>query len=896
MVKPPRAPARSDARVEPSMAAETARYNPRAAEPRWQAAWDEAKLHEPSGEGEPYYVLEMFPYPSGRIHVGHTRNYTMGDVVARYKRMRGFDVLHPMGWDAFGLPAENAAMERGVHPGGWTRSNIATMKRQLQSMGFSLDWSREVATCEPDYYGHQQRLFLDFLQAGLAERRTARVNWDPVENTVLANEQVIDGKGWRSGAPVEQRDLTQWFFRITDYAEDLLEALDGLDRWPDKVRTMQRNWIGKSQGAMIRFELTEAIEGFGDVLPIYTTRPDTLFGAGFMAVAAEHPLARLAAERDPDAAAFVKSAQALGTSEEAIEKAEKRGYDTGFRVRHPLAGTGDVPEGATLPVWIANFILMGYGTGAIFGCAAHDQRDHDFARRYELPIIPVVAPSEAMEGDERAAYERRIREGTEAYVGPGRIINSAFLDGMTVEEAKTTIIDRLAARKIDGTAQAEATTNYRLRDWLLSRQRYWGCPIPVIHCDACGTVPVPADQLPVILPEDVSFDRPGNPLDHHPTWKHVACPSCGGDASRETDTMDTFVDSSWYFARFTSPGATSPTDPDAANHWLPVDQYIGGVEHAVLHLLYSRFFTRAMRATGHLDLDEPFAGLFTQGMVVHETYRVGNDGTAGRWAGPEEVRIEGEGTERRAVLIETGEPVRIGAIEKMSKSKRNVIDLDAIVEARGADVARWFVLSDSPPDRDVEWTESGADGANRFVQRVWRLVAENAGRVADAGAPLGADDLRRATHRAIEGVGSDIERLAFNKAVARLYEFTNAVQQAAPTADPASLREALRTLCLLTSPMIPHVAEECWHALGEKGLAAAAAWPEADADLVREAQIVLPVQVNGKRRAEIAVALDASKEVVEGTALADEAVARALAGAEPKRVIVVPGRIVNIVV
>ena len=878
------------------MAAETARYDPSQSEARWQRAWEESGLHAPTGEGEPYYVLEMFPYPSGRIHVGHTRNYTMGDVVARFKRMKGFDVLHPMGWDAFGLPAENAAMERGVHPGGWTRENIATMKRQLQSMGFSLDWSREVATCEPSYYGHQQKLFLDFLEAGLAERRTARVNWDPVENTVLANEQVIDGKGWRSGAPVEQRDLTQWFFRITDYAEDLLDALDGLERWPDKVRTMQRNWIGKSQGASIRFELTEPVDGFGTVLPIYTTRPDTLFGAGFMAIAAEHPLARVVAQRDEGADRFIKDAQALGTSEEAIEKAEKRGYDTGLRVRHPLAGVGDVADDATLPVWIANFILMGYGTGAIFGCAAHDQRDHDFARRYDLPIIPVVAPSEAMEGEERAAFERRIREGEDAYVGPGRIINSAFLDGKTVEDAKAAIIERLAGREVEGAPQAEATTNYRLRDWLLSRQRYWGCPIPVVHCDRCGTVPVPTDQLPVTLPEDVAFDRPGNPLDHHPTWKHVSCPSCDGEAVRETDTMDTFVDSSWYFARFTSPGAANPTDAAKANHWLPVDQYIGGVEHAVLHLLYSRFFTRAMRKTGHLDLDEPFAGLFTQGMVVHETYRLGPDGPEGRWVAPEDVRIAGEGAARTATMIETGEPVAIGAIEKMSKSKRNVIDLDAIVGTRGADVARWFVLSDSPPDRDVEWTEAGAEGANRFVQRVWRLVTESGDRVAQAGEASGADDLRRATHRAIEGVGSDIERLAFNKAVARLYEFTNAIQARAAKAEPASLREALSTLCLLVSPMIPHVAEECWRALGHETLAAAQSWPSADPDLVREDQITLPVQVNGKRRAEIAVAADADREAVEDAALADSAVARALDGAAPKRVIVVPGRIVNIVV
>ena len=876
-------PTRADERVE--------RYDPSAAEPRWQKAWDEAGLHR-AGSGaadgrEPYYVLEMFPYPSGRIHVGHTRNYTMGDVVARHRRMLGHDVLHPMGWDAFGLPAENAAIERNVHPGEWTRQNIAIMRRQLQSMGFSLDWSREFATCDPEYYAHQQALFLDFLEAGLAERRTARVNWDPVENTVLANEQVIDGKGWRSGAPVEQRELVQWFLKITDRAEDLLEAIDRLEDWPEKVRTMQRNWIGRSEGALVRFELTEPVDGFGDVLEIYTTRPDTMFGAGFMALAPEHPLSRLIAESDPGAEAFIREAAALGTSEEAIEKADKRGHDTGLRVRHPLI------EGETLPVWIANFILMGYGTGAIFGCAAHDQRDHDFARAYGLPIIPVVAPTEALEGD-LAAFERGIVEGTQAYVGPGRAINSDFLDGKSIEEAKAAMIAHLASREVDGAPQAEARTNYRLRDWLISRQRYWGCPIPVVHCEACGSVPVPREELPVRLPEDVSFERPGNPLAHHPDWKHVACPSCGGEAVRETDTMDTFVDSSWYFTRFTAPDAGTPTVPETADRWLPVDQYIGGVEHAVLHLLYSRFFTRAMRATGHCDLDEPFKGLFTQGMVVHETYRVGPPGPGGRWLAPSEVEVAGEGDARTARERDTGETAAIGPVVKMSKSSRNVIDLDDIVATRGADVARWFVLSDSPPDRDIEWTEAGAEGANRFVQRVWRLTREGAAS-ADAGEPAGADPLRRATHRAIEGVGQDIERLAFNKAVARLYEFVNAIGSASD-APAASRNEALRTLALLVSPMMPHLAEECWSMLGGEGLAAAQAWPEADPALVREDEIVLPVQVNGKRRAEIRVAREAAKGDVEAAALADEAVQRAMDGAPPKKVIVVPGRIVNIVV
>ncbi|MFL1876262.1 leucine--tRNA ligase, partial [Hansschlegelia beijingensis] len=684
----------------------TERYNAREAEPRWQARWDERKLFQTNeADGRPtYYVLEMFPYPSGRIHMGHVRNYAMGDVVARYKRAKGFDVLHPMGWDAFGLPAENAAIERKVHPKAWTYENIATMRNQLKSIGLSLDWSREIATCDPEYYAQQQRLFLDFLKAGLAYRRKSKVNWDPVDNTVLANEQVIDGRGWRSGALVEQRELTQWFLKITAFSEELLSALDGLPRWPEKVRTMQKNWIGRSEGMLVRWALANAHgDGALKEVEVYTTRPDTLFGASFIAVSADHPLAAACAACDPELAAFVEECRRAGTSLAALETAEKKGYDTGLRAAHPLDPSWE------LPVYVANFVLMDYGTGAIFGCPAHDQRDYDFARAYGLPIKPVVAPVGA-DADALIADA--------AYDGDGVLVNSRFLDGLDVAAAKEEVARRLEAATLGNRPVGERKVNWRLRDWGISRQRYWGCPIPIIHCEACGPQPVPDDQLPVLLPEDVSFDQPGNPLDRNEAWRTVSCPACGGPARRETDTMDTFVDSSWYYARFTSPRATTPTERAVADRWLPVDQYIGGVEHAILHLLYSRFFTRAMKMTGHLGIDEPFAGLFTQGMVVHETYR----DASGQWVAPSEIAINEADGQRRAARLSNGDPIEIGPIEKMSKSKKNTVDPNDIIETYGADTARWFMLSDSPPERDVIWTEAGVEGASRFVQRVWRLV------------------------------------------------------------------------------------------------------------------------------------------------------------------------------
>ena len=869
----------------------TERYNAREAEARWQQVWaDKAVFTTKNDDPRPkYYVLEMFPYPSGRIHMGHVRNYTMGDVVARYKRAKGFNVLHPMGWDAFGMPAENAAMQNRVHPKTWTYDNIAAMRNQLKTIGLSLDWEREFATCDVAYYSKQQKLFLDFLKAGLAYRRQSKVNWDPVDMTVLANEQVIDGRGWRSGAVVEQRELTQWFFKITEYAEDLLTAIDGLDRWPDKVRLMQRNWIGRSEGLLIHWPLNPATTPGGETeLDVYTTRPDTIFGASFCAIAADHPLARKAAESNPALQAFIEECRRMGTSVAALETAEKKGFDTGIRAIHPLD-----PDW-TLPVYVANFVLMDYGTGAIFGCPSGDQRDLDFANKYGLSVIPVVMPKD---GDART-----FSITDEAYTGDGVMINSRFLDGMTPAEAFDAVAERLANVRDGDRPVAVRQVNYRLRDWGISRQRYWGCPIPVIHCDTCGVVPVPETDLPVELPEDIEFDRPGNPLDRHPTWKHVACPSCGANARRETDTMDTFVDSSWYFARFTDPTNSQPTDKSVADAWLPVDQYIGGVEHAILHLLYSRFFARAMTKTGHLNVTEPFKGLFTQGMVTHETYRA----KSGEWLTPAEVRIEDGDGVRRAIEIATGDEVEIGAVEKMSKSKKNTVDPTDIIETYGADTARWFMLSDSPPERDVEWTEEGVQGAWRFMQRVWRLIGEVVERtpqksLVPGGFSPAALALRRATHKTLAAVSADIEQLSFNRAVARLYELVNILSKAVQSEDLTApdmcyaVRETSEILVQMMAPMTPHLAEECWRALGHERLLAEAEWPAVEEALLVEDTVTMPVQINGKKRADLTVARNASNAEVEAATLALEAVSRALDGKPPRRIIVVPQRIVNVV-
>jgi leucyl-tRNA synthetase len=866
----------------------TERYNPRDAEFRWQKAWDEAKLFETDNDDprEKYYVLEMFPYPSGRIHMGHVRNYTMGDVVARTKRARGYNVLHPMGWDAFGMPAENAAMQNKVHPKDWTYQNIAVMKRQLKSMGLSLDWSREFATCDVDYYHRQQMLFVDFLDKGLVYRKQSKVNWDPEDMTVLANEQVIDGRGWRSGALVEQRDLVQWFFKITDFSEDLLASLDELPNWPEKVRLMQKNWIGKSEGLQLRWEV--AGDAPATEIEVYTTRPDTLFGASFLAIAADHPLAKALAETNKELAAFSDKCRQMGTSVAALETAEKMGFDTGVRVRHPFD-----PDWL-VPVYVANFVLMEYGTGAIFGCPAHDQRDFDFATKYDLPITTVVRP--ANEGADWTV-------GDKPYDGDGLMVNSRFLDGMTPEAAFDDIAARLEQINLGNAAQAQRKVQFKLRDWGISRQRYWGCPIPVIHCEACGVVPVPKKDLPVKLPDDIEFDRPGNPLDRHPTWRHVNCPQCGKAARRETDTMDTFVDSSWYYARFTAPWMNEPTDRKAADAWLPVDQYIGGIEHAILHLLYSRFFARAMSATGHLGVKEPFKGLFTQGMVVHETYR-----NAGGWVQPSEILIEGEGETRRAKMLSDGSAVEIGSIEKMSKSKKNTIDPDDIIASYGADTARWFMLSDSPPERDVIWTESGVEGAHRFVQRIWRLIGEAADGLKAAGPANGAEGesgvIRKAAHKTLKAVGEDIDRLSFNKAVARIYELVNTLHPAlsaiaagkADAVTAAAAKEASTILVQLIAPMMPHLAEECWVVLGNSGMVADADWPVFDPALIVENDVTMPVQVNGKKKGDLTIARDADQSAVEQAVLALDFVQAALAGAKPKKVIVVPQRIVNVVV
>ncbi|WP_297111332.1 leucine--tRNA ligase [uncultured Devosia sp.] len=865
------------------------RYNPRESEPKWQKVWDEHKSFVTANDDprDPYYVLEMFPYPSGRIHMGHVRNYAMGDVVARYHRARGMNVLHPMGWDAFGLPAENAAIERKTHPGAWTYQNIEAMKAQLKSMGLSIDWTREIATCSPDYYKHQQAMFIDMLEAGLVTRKSSKVNWDPVDMTVLANEQVIDGKGWRSGAVVEQRELTQWFFKISDFAEELLEALDGLTGWPEKVRIMQRNWIGKSEGLRLLFELQASEKTDATSIEVFTTRPDTIFGASFIGLSPDHPLTTQLATASPGLAEFVAECHRHGTATETLEKAEKQGVDTGLRVKHPVI------EGETLPVYVANFILMDYGTGAIFGCPAHDQRDLDFARKYGLPVKPVVLPPDT----DPASFAI----GNEAYVDTGNIFNSGFLDGLSIEDAKKAIAEFFAARTVDGKPQGKIEVNYRLRDWGISRQRYWGCPIPVIHCEVCGTIPVPKKDLPVVLPEDVTFEKPGNALDHHPTWKHVHCPQCGAAARRETDTMDTFVDSSWYFARFTAPDADTPTIPAVADRWLPVDQYIGGIEHAILHLLYSRFFTRAMKATGHVGLSEPFKGMFTQGMVTHETYK----GEKGEWVPPTDIVIESEGETRSARHATTGAPITIGSVEKMSKSKKNVVDPDEIVRTYGADTARWFMLSDSPPERDVQWTESGVEGASRFQQRVWRLVNDVVGIAQQSSDTVASDSadalgLRKIIHRAVAGVAQDIEGLGFNRAVARIYELTNALAKAKEASKGpelvTTLREGVEKLVQLINPMMPHLAESCWEVLEKQGLVADAPWPEVDQALLVDDEVTLPIQINGKRRGEITVAKDLPAAEVEALVLALELVQKALDGKAPKKVVVVPNRIVNIVV
>jgi leucyl-tRNA synthetase len=836
-----------------------ANYNSKETEAKWQKTWESQHCFTTRHDAlrQKYYVLEMFPYPSGRIHMGHLRNYTIGDVIARYKRAQGYNVMHPMGWDAFGLPAENAAIQNNVHPAKWTYENIAHMREQLKTIGLSYDWDLEIATCAPEYYRHEQKMFLDFLKNGLAYRKESLVNWDPVDNTVLANEQVIDGRGWRSGALVERKKLNQWFLKITDFSEDLLQGLEGLTAWPEHVRLMQEKWIGKSEGLQLFF----TIEGRSDQLTVFTTRPDTIFGASFAAIAPSHPLAIELAAKSPAMQTFIEECNALGLAEEAIEKAEKKGFNTGLFLQHPFQ------QEVKIPLYIANFVLMEYGTGAIFGCPAHDQRDFDFAKKYDLPILPVISPDGASDF-----------EITDApYSGDGKVINSGFLNGLSVAEAKSVV-----CTKIEALAQGKKTISYRLRDWGVSRQRYWGCPIPIIYCDHCGTVPVPEEQLPVKLPEDVTFDKPGNPLDNHPTWKQVSCPSCNKAATRETDTFDTFFESSWYYARFTNPHGSQPLDKAESNYWLPVDQYIGGVEHAVLHLLYARFFTRALQRCGYLDIVEPFAGLLTQGMVCQESYK----DAQGKWLYPEEVIKHKDGS---ATHCHTGEVVTIGRTEKMSKSKKNVVDPAMIIDAYGADTARLFMLSDSPPERDLEWSDAGIEGAWKYINRLWKMVAQCENTPANTEVSV---DAQRVIHKTIASVTDDLEKFHLNRAVARIRELTNMLGDLKAG---ATLREGLEIVARLLQPLTPHLAEELWQRLGHSELLASYPWPKADSTLLVDEAVTVAIQFNGKLKTTITLPVDCPKEQAEALVMALPLVQQALADKPVRKIIIVPNRVINVV-
>lgn len=851
------------------------RYNSRISEPKWQKKWDESQIFcaKRDESKNKYYVLEMFPYPSGRIHMGHVRNYTMGDVVARYKSAQGYNVLHPMGWDAFGLPAENAAMEKGIHPGDWTYQNIADMRAQMLPLGLSIDWSREFATCDPEYYGHQQAMFIDMMAKGLAYRKSALVNWDPVDMTVLANEQVESGRGWRSGALVERKELTQWFFKISDYSEELLHALDNLDNWPEKVKTMQANWIGKSVGLEIKFPMTQKYNGYSEI-KVFTTRPDTLLGASFIGISPDHPLSKDLEKSNKEVLSFTSKCRHSGTSQQDMDKAEKIGFDTGLTVSHPLN-----PK-KMLPIWIANFILMDYGTGAIFACPAHDQRDLEFAIKYSLPII-----------DTFFSIEKKMKVKENAFVPPKTEIVE-WVDHFTgITKASGEEAINLTIKLAENTGWGKSITQYRLRDWGASRQRYWGCPIPVVHCKKCGAVPEKKENLPIKLPKDITFDKPGNPLDRHYEWRNCFCPSCGGKAERETDTMDTFIDSSWYFARFTSPRSDTPVDNKEASYWMNVDQYIGGVEHAILHLLYSRFFARAMNLTNHLPKKaiEPFNALFTQGMVTHETYSIPEASSTKRkvWYSPDEVHKN-----NNKILVKgTGKEAFVGPTIKMSKSKKNVIDPQDIIDQYGADTARWFVMSDSPPERDVEWTTSGVEASWKHLNKVWRLVVDAKN---DTTSKNKEDlNLERSVHQSINEVTKGIESFSFNKSIANLYDLTNTISKS--KAGSEAKISALKVLSKLMMPFTPHIAEEMWEALGELELISKSPWPKTNRKLLESDNVTIAIQVNGKRRSLITFSKSLEKKEIESLALADKNIKKILNGALPKKVIVVPGRIVNVV-
>ena len=843
-------------------------------EVKWQRAWDESEVFRAVRDDsrEKYYVLEMYPYPSGKIHMGHVRNYTMGDVIARFRKANGFNILHPMGWDAFGMPAENAAIENRGNPGDWTRANISAMREQLKLLGLSIDWSREIATCDPEYYGHQQAMFLDMMEKNLVYRKKAIVNWDPVDMTVLANEQVIDGKGWRSGAVVEKKTLNQWFFRISDFSGELLASIDQLDGWPEKVRSMQRNWIGKSEGLEFEFETVGAPPAHGS-LSVYTTRPDTLHGATFAAVAPDHPLSLDLARTHPEIERFIAQCRSGGMSEAEIETTEKVGIDTGVTVKHPLN------EDHELPVWITNFILMEYGTGAIFGCPAHDQRDLDFCRTYGLPVIDVFEP-----------VETRGQPRVQPYVPPKQepvryVRKVAGEDIQSSDKAINSAIEFCVRNGI-----GRAVTNYRLRDWGISRQRYWGCPIPVVHCPNCGVVPEKKENLPIMLPEEADFSKPGNPLEHDSKWRACECPKCGGKGSRETDTMDTFVDSSWYFVRFTAPRSEQPVSLEDADYWMNVDQYIGGIEHAILHLLYSRFFARAMNIIGRLpdSAIEPFDALFTQGMVTHEIYMTRDGRNRPVYQFPADVSRSAEG----ATLKSTGEQVEVVPSAKMAKSKKNVINPEDLIDEYGADTVRWFIVSDSPPERDVEWTATGVEASSKHLQRVFRM-AESIAESREGGDPSEEQALERSIHRAIFEVTRGIEGFAFNKSVAKLYEFANIVGKSGAGAKSKS--KAMRILAQLMSPITPHLAEEVWSILGGKGMVVEQSWPKFNKELLQEETLTVPIQINGKRRSELVVPKGLKSEEIEKRVLEDPSVIRILAGARPAKMVIVPERIVNVV-
>jgi len=839
------------------------KYNPSIIEKKWQKKWAEKKVFKANIDHKKpkYYVLEMFPYPSGAIHMGHVRNYTLGDLIARYKKAQGFNVLHPMGWDAFGLPAENAAIENKTLPSTWTYSNIESMKLQLKQMGLSYDWDRELTTCSPDYYKFEQKMFIDFFKSGIAYKKETLVNWDPVEQTVLANEQVVDGRGWRSNALVEKKRMNGWFLKISDFAEDLLKELESLDKWPDRVKIMQNNWIGKSKGATINFPIINSEK----TIEVFTTRPDTIFGATFVAISPLHPLARIISENDIEALNFIQLCQKQSTKEADIEKADKLGYKTKIKVKHPFR------ENVNLDVFIANFILMDYGTGAIFGCPAHDQRDYDFAKKYNIDIIPVIDSTETI-----------------PYTGDGIHINSEFLNGLNTKDAIVESIKKLQDLKL-----GKETITYRIRDWGVSRQRYWGCPIPIIFCNKCGEVPVPDDQLPVKLPEDVDFSCKGNPLDSHPTWKYTKCPQCGTSALRETDTFDTFFESSWYFARFTDLNPTKAFSKEAMDYWMPVDQYIGGVEHAVMHLLYSRFFMRALKAINMVDISEPFVSLQTQGMVCHQTYKTQD---SQHWVFPTDVVKE----KNKFYHINTNEPIISGRTEKMSKSKKNVVDPQRIINSFGADTARFFMLSDSPPDRDMEWSESGVDGSWRFLNKLWKFVHtleivnfndELPSELSDQNKKLLVD-----LNNTIVEVTKSIENFHFNIAVASIRSLFNSISsyKVNTEKDKTILLYVTKKLLIMINPMVPHIAEELWEYLNNENLICFEDWPSINKSLMQRESVKIPIQVNGKMRAVIEVSIDLSRDDLEKLALKEQNVLKFLDGS-PKKTIIIPNRIINFV-